>query len=316
MDPVRTGQEARSYQRLRHGAVVWQGWHASMPGMRWTEIRFRIPAERVDEVESALAVADISAYALASRPDGDQDLLLYGQDGQVDQGALAILHAAGLQPEAASDWDEADLYALGTPEAPLQIVAATDQRSAVWIVPRAESLSAVDGLGIVVPPGPAFGDGRHPTTRLCAGFLMELPIEGRRVCDVGCGSGVLGILAALRGAAVVDASDIDADSVRLTQAAAAANGVALRDVWQGDLLAPVTPGRVYDVLIANIYADLVVDLLSDPRLDDLLPCGHLICSGISHRKRHLVDAAITSGGWQVCADRREAWWDGLMLRRG
>jgi ribosomal protein L11 methylase PrmA len=286
-----------------------------MRAMRWTEIRFRIPAAAVAAVETALAVAGFSAYALATRTDDDQDLLLYGQDGAVDQRALAVLRSAGLEPESATDWDEADLYALGTPEAPVRIVEPAAERPGVWIVPRASESNPVEGIAVVIPPGPAFGDGRHPTTRLCAGFLLGLDLAGARCLDVGCGSGALGILAGLRGAAAVDATDIDPDSVRLTRDAARATGDVLRGVWQGDLLAPVPAGRLYDLVIANIYADLVVDLLADPRLRDLLPRGHLICSGISHHKRHLVDAAIAAGGWTLRGDQREAWWDGLLLER-
>ena len=68
-------------------------------------------------------------------------------------------------------------------------------------------------------------------------------------------------------------------------------------------------------MIANIYADLVVAVLEDPQLAHLLPAGVLVCSGISHRKRGMVDRAVAAGGWQVLADRREAWWDGLHLAR-
>ena len=278
--------------------------------MKWTEVRFHISNGQESMVNEAFDLAGITAYAIASRDDGDLDVLLYGQDGAVDHVALEVLNNLGLQPESATDWDEADLYALANPEAAVSIADNT------WIVVPNSDTTALpsDAITIVIPPGPAFGDGRHPTTRLCAQFLLSLDLTGKRVLDVGCGSGALGILAAKRGAALVDYCDIDPDSVRLTEEACRLNGTPARHIWESDLLEAVSDGP-YDIIIGNIYADLVANLLLDERFPELLPSGHCVVSGISHKKRDLVDEVLEDAGCTLQAEAREAWWDGLLLRR-
>jgi ribosomal protein L11 methyltransferase len=108
-----------------------------------------------------------------------------------------------------------------------------------------------DALAVVVDPGRAFGTGSHPTTRLCLEVLQE--IEPASLLDVGCGSGVLAIAAALLGFAPVVGVDVEEPSVAATLANAAANGVALVAVHVG----PDEPLPPADVVVANIALDAV-----------------------------------------------------------
>jgi hypothetical protein len=115
-----------------------------------------------------------------------------------------------------------------------------DIGTALVVTPAWRDVAVGDGRLVVrIDPGPCFGSGSHPSTRLVLARLMAEPPVGADVLDVGCGSGILSVTAALLGAASVTAIDIDPDAVEVTGANAAANGVAER-VSASDT--PVTAG--------------------------------------------------------------------------
>lgn len=129
--------------------------------------------------------------------------------------------------------------------------------SRLWIVPGPADVPAAAPVVLRLDPGLAFGTGTHATTALCLEWLDGLDLEGLRVLDYGCGSGVLGIAALLLGAGRVTALDIDAQAVTATSLNARRNGVADRMFVTDD------PGSLegrFDVVIANILAGPLVEL--------------------------------------------------------
>jgi len=121
----------------------------------------------------------------------------------------------------------------------------------LWVGPPWAS-SPSDAVPVVIDPGRAFGTGAHPTTRLVLELLLELPPAS--VLDLGCGSGVLAIAAALLGHAPVVAIDVDEAAVGATRANAAANGVEV-DVRLLDGLIAHLPAA--DTALANIALEVV-----------------------------------------------------------
>jgi ribosomal protein L11 methyltransferase len=161
---------------------------------------------------------------------------------------------------------------------------------ALWIGPPWED-PAPDATPIVIDPGRAFGTGAHPTTQLCIQLLLEL--ERGTAVDLGCGSGVLAIVAAKLGFAPVVAVDSDANAVEAARANAAANGVEI-DVQQTDVLADPLPAG--DVAIANITWPAVQALAPRVRARRLVTSGYLVTDGpsvapFSHLRR------VTYDGW-------------------
>ncbi len=128
----------------------------------------------------------------------------------------------------------------------------------LWIGPPWEEPPSTPAL--VIDPGLAFGTGAHATTRLCVELLAAA--ERGRLLDVGCGSGVLAIAAALLGYRDVVAVDVDPDAVVAARGNARANGVAI-DVRRADALAAPLPP--VDVTVANIALEPVERLA--PRLE-------------------------------------------------
>ena len=150
-----------------------------------------------------------------------------------------------------------------------------------WSEPKEGSLN------IVIDPALAFGTGHHPTTATCLQAVSKYVKEGTDVCDVGCGSGILAIAAAKLGAQV-DACDTDEVSVDNTLKNAQLNDVVLRNVWQGSI---DKSERKYDVVIANIVADVLIflqkELKSALKDEDSL----LILSGIMDKYEQRVLAS-------------------------
>lgn len=156
----------------------------------------------------------------------------------------------------------------------------------LWIGPPWEQ-SPNDALAVVVDPGRAFGTGSHPTTQLCLQFLQEL--EPSSLLDVGCGSGVLSIAAALLGFDPVVGIDIEAPSIEATFENARSNGVDL----DARLVRADDPLPSAAVAVANISIDSVEALAGriDARL--LVTSGyfiseHPVLSGYRHAGRRTM----------------------------
>jgi ribosomal protein L11 methyltransferase len=128
-----------------------------------------------------------------------------------------------------------------------------------------------------IDPGRTFGSGSHPTTRLCVAALEQVVTPEARVADLGCGSGVLAIVAALLGAGQVSAVDIDPAAIEATAANAARNGVHER------VHATATPIEAlvgpFDVVVANIGVRVLTE--SATAIGALVPPdGVLVLAGI------------------------------------
>lgn len=148
-----------------------------------------------------------------------------------------------------------------------------------------------DEIKIELDPGSAFGTGTHPTTRLCIRELEKYVSSEITVADIGCGSGILAIAAKLLGAKEVIGVDTDADSVRVSDENAQINSVECK-FWQGTA---VDVNAQYDVVVANILAHVIVDIMPD--LKNIAKDGAiLIFSGIIEEKaQDVLDAAKKHG---------------------
>jgi ribosomal protein L11 methyltransferase len=140
----------------------------------------------------------------------------------------------------------------------------------VWIGPPWEEPPA-DALAIVIEPARAFGTGAHPSTQLCIELLLELASRGS-VLDVGCGSGVLAIVAAKLGFGPVTGLDSDPQAIEATALNAAANDVVVTTRLGDVLLGPLPPA---DVALANITRETVEALGGRIRARHVITSGYL-----------------------------------------
>ena len=146
----------------------------------------------------------------------------------------------------------------------------------LWIVPG-EQAAPEGALNVLsLDPGLAFGTGTHPTTRLCLQWMDSHDFHAQTVVDYGCGSGVLGIVAAIKGATEVSCVDNDPQALLASSDNAARNGVS--DNIQVLLPEQFKPASA-DVVLANILAGPLIDL-APVLLASLRPGGFIVLSGI------------------------------------
>ncbi len=160
---------------------------------------------------------------------------------------------------------------------------------------------------IELDPGMAFGTGTHPTTTLCIQLLEQYLKPGDTVLDVGTGSGILLIAAAKLRAARLRGLDLDPMAVEVARRNLDLNGIdpAVAQVTTGDLVHDVS-GR-YDVVVANILADVVIELLEDvPRV--IKPGGLFICSGIIEARQADVAEKMAACGFGAVEVKKEEDW--------
>ncbi len=173
------------------------------------------------------------------------------------------------------------------------------------VVPSWEKAEEEGRVVIEIDPASSFGTGRHETTYLCLEAVEKLAPQGKNVLDMGCGSGILGIGAALLGAEHIDAVDIDMVASRIAEENAEKNNLpnGKMDVFCGNVLTDSDfwnkfANNKYDIILANIVADIISDML--PLFDACLkPDGRLVCSGIISPRKEFVLEALERNGFAV-----------------
>jgi len=169
---------------------------------------------------------------------------------------------------------------------------------------------------IEVEAGPAFGSGHHPTTRGCLEVFSQLLDEGiapATVLDVGCGTGVLAIAAALTLKTHVTATDIDPDAVRVTEETAHLNAAKLT-TFQADGMDDARLAGPYALIFANILAG-PLKTLAAPIEKAAQGDGLIILSGLLDEQADAVSAAYTATGLRELRCHPLDGWTTLLLQK-
>lgn len=284
------------------------------------ELSLLCPEDRVDVLSDALDALDalsVSVEDADAQTPAEQALFgepgmpppkdgwqrsrmaaLFAQESQAQE-ALQLLsaqdffeacHMVGVQAVADQDW----VRLTQSQFAPVEITPD------FWIVPTWHQPPAQARQIIRLDPGLAFGTGTHPTTRMCLRWIARHGVQGQRVLDYGCGSGILAIGAAKYGAREIDAVDIDDAAVTSTVLNAEANGVSLVAGL------PEKAQGQYQTVLANILAS-PLKVLAPLLVSYVASGGSLVLAGILERQSDELKAAYAPWIQLEVADSEDGW---------
>jgi ribosomal protein L11 methyltransferase len=183
------------------------------------------------------------------------------------------------------------------------------------VVPTWEEYTPVnsDELIIELDPGMAFGTGTHPTTVMSIQALEQIVKKGDSVIDVGTGSGVLSIAAAMLGAAKVKALDLDEVAVQSARLNLKLNKVhSIATVSQNNLLEGIS--EKVDVVVANILAEVILRFTEDVA-ETVKTGGYFIAAGIIQQKKDQVKESIEAAGFHIEETLRMEDWVAFVAKR-
>ena len=284
------------------------------------ELVLRVPEEGVESVSDALESLDALSVSVedadAQTPD---EQAMFGEPGMPAPKAgwmrstvVALFATQALAEEAASLLVLQDFFdgseVVGIKPVPEQDWVRLTQSQfdpveitpSFWIVPTWHEPPAAASRFLRLDPGLAFGTGTHPTTRMCLRWIASHALDGQRVLDYGCGSGILAMAAKLHGAGDTDAVDIDPAAVSSTTINAAANHVTLNaglpDLARG----------TYQTVLANILAT-PLKVLAPLLCGHLAPGASLVLAGILSRQAQELTDAYAPHVVLTVADEQEGW---------
>lgn len=283
-----------------------------MPPERWLELRVRSPLEP-EVISSVLlelggsAVEETEgAFVTFLTPPPDLDsLLALARDRLRDLSPSTPFHL-GWRWQAQEDWEVLWRRGLGTRRVTPRLTVTP-----TWepVDPHPEELV------LVLDPGMAFGTAEHATTRGCLRLLDGRVTAGSSIADVGAGSGILSIAAALLGASEVLALEMDGMACETAAENVQRNGVVDRVTVMEAQVAPGSslPGTPFDGIVANLQSHLLIPLLSTFRTN-LAPEGWLILSGVLLEERdRMLWAASQKGFVFSVGDEEDGWWTGAFV---
>ncbi|MCI8810030.1 MAG: 50S ribosomal protein L11 methyltransferase [Oscillibacter sp.] len=317
--------------------------------MRWLEIHIDTNAAGLEEVQALLSAQDIDGIQIEDETDF-QDFLENNRDywDYVDED-LAQHMAGRSRVTFYLEANEAGFAKMG--EVRIALAGLKEQRSdcgplimslediqdADWennwkqyykpmeigqrllVIPQWEQTDPGERVPLYLDPGLTFGTGAHASTRLCLEFLEEIVQGSERVLDLGCGSGILSVAALRLGAASALAVDIDDKCQDAAQGNAALNGIApeacrvrIGNILTDSVLAAEIGGG-YDIVLANIVADVIIALAS--RVRGLVgENGWFLCSGIIEGRAEETAAALAANGVEVIERREDGGWNAFLCR--
>ena len=274
--------------------------------MSWIQATFVVDATDVDRLSDMLE--GFLAQAITSENAGEDEFYEVAFPGTPDwqKVKLTALFNDTVEIEPIIAFVQNQFSSSTETEIPVQVAKLVDQDwervwlasfkpikvgENLWVCPSWCEPTEPAARNIIIDPGLAFGTGTHATTNMCLHWLAEQQLDGQRVLDYGSGSGILAIAAIMSGAEFADAVDIDPLAVDACIENASRNKVDKQMHACLPHQLAETPAATYNLVIANILADVIIQL-RDTLLLHLAADGELLLTGILSTQADKVMAAI------------------------
>ena len=193
----------------------------------------------------------------------------------------------------------------------------------ILVIPSWENVKPEDRdkMVIHIDPGTAFGTGMHETTQLCIRALKKYVTSETEILDVGCGSGILGMLALKFGAKHSLGTDLDPCAIDATHENMEVNGirkdqyeVMIGNIIDDKAVQDAVGYEKYDIVAANILADVLVPL-TPVIIHQMKPGAVYITSGIIEDKENVVVEAVKAAGLEVLEVNHQGEWVSVVARK-
>lgn len=309
--------------------------------MRWLEVTVNTRHEQVDDVCDALTSLGVSGVAV----EDERDIADFLENNKkywdyVDEEYMASLKGVSRVKFYLEDTEDGRAeYARirsALPELDFSFRTVRDEDwennwkqyykpipigKKLLIVPEwEEAPESGERTVLRLDPGLIFGTGGHATTKMCLEALCETSAGGKRVLDLGCGSGILAIAALLLGAEKAVGCDIDEKAPSVVMENAALNGIGSDrlSVFAGDVLSDTElsrklSGEKFQIVLMNIVADVIIAL--SPKVPEFLTSdGLFICSGVIDGREDEVAEALSRAGLTIAEQRKKDGWNAFICR--
>ena len=274
--------------------------------MSWIQATFVIDATDVDTLSDMLE--GFFAQAITAENAGEDEFYEVAFPGTPDwkKVKLTALFNDNIELDPIIEFVQSQFVSTTNTEIPVDIAKLIDQDwervwltsfkpvqvgTKLWVCPSWCEPVEPSARNIILDPGLAFGTGTHATTNMCLEWLAEQNLEGQRVLDYGSGSGILAIAAIMSGAEAADAVDIDPLAVDACDENAKRNGVDSKLHACLPLQLAEEPVARYRLVIANILAEVIIEL-RDTLLLHLSTDGELLLTGILSTQAERVKASF------------------------
>ncbi len=305
--------------------------------MDWTEIKIKVPVETTETAEAIANMAVPYGIYVEDYSNLEQDALDIAHIDMIDEELLkkdrtvSIIHiyisdeenpfeavaylkeryaAAGITCEidtdSISEAEWADNWK--------KFFKTTEIGEKLVIRPSWEEYDNKQGRVVLsIDPGAAFGTGTHATTRMCLKLLEDFVYPDCTLLDIGSGSGILSIAAVLLGSKEAVGVDIDPVAVKVANENAEMNGISNKVSYiKGDLCDKISDR--YDVVCANIVADVIISLLENVE-NFLKENSVFICSGIIDIREGDVKSAFKKYGYEIIAEETMENWRAFAVKK-
>jgi len=284
--------------------------------IEFIEVKLVIDNSQLDLIEGTLLGSGFNRFFVEFTPSSTSSFVIFYFENkeEMDETLEIVREVSGIDLKkvpskivAEKDWLEPFIESLK----PFEMIED------VWIIPlqsveEKDSPMKIEGTGIKIKliPGTAFGTGLHETTKIAAQLLKKHLVSGMDVLDLGCGSGILSVLALKLGASKVVAVDNDPFAVKKTLETFEINDLKGR-VMLSDLFEKVV--EKYDLIVSNILFEVLVKVLKDAK-KFLKENGELILSGITTKKVDEFLKIARYNEYEVIEEKYFGDWYGCTLK--